>query len=151
MQAIQNKPQAMSFFKKAIAYAKQGEYQKAIALAEQVEYPDFADRRDNFILKCETMALEAAPPVVPKIKNTAVATQPDFTIKLIIAFVLLWFWFIPGLIALTVFGNEAEKYPDAPGAQGLLLLKKIVWWLFLASAGFAIFILVITIVGTAVM
>jgi hypothetical protein len=85
--------------------------------------------------------LEKIKPVEGKVKNAPVVyVQPDksFTGKLVVAVVLLFVLFFPGLIALWVFAGEAKRYPDAPGAQGLIWLNRIVFTLFAMSAALLI-------------
>lgn len=69
-----------------------------------------------------------------KVKRVYHEAQPDFTSKLVLTIVLLFLLFIPGLIAMEIFAAEAKKYPDAPGAQGLILTRKIVWILMILMA-----------------
>ena len=81
--------------------------------------------------------LDRIKPVEGKAKNAPVVyVQPDksFTGKLVVAVVLLFVLFFPGLIALWVFAGEAKRYPDAPGAQGLIWLNRIVFYSFVTIA-----------------
>ena len=61
-----------------------------------------------------------------KVKNDA--TDKDFTAQVVISIFLLLFFFVPGLIALTIWKPQAERYPNAPGAKNILLLSKITTW-----------------------
>lgn len=73
---------------------------------------------------------------------------PDFTNKLVICIVLLFLAFIPGLIALEIFVGEARKYPNAPGAQGLMRTRTIVYTLTVATiAGAVMCGLMLAVVG----
>lgn len=51
--------------------------------------------------------------------------MPDFTGKLTLVIFLLIFLTLFGLIALTIWLPEAKRYPDAPGAGGLILANKV--------------------------
>ena len=64
-----------------------------------------------------------------KAKTIYVKEGPDFNSKLVLCIVLLFLMFIPGLIALEIFAGEAKQHPHAPGAQGLLITRKVVWFL----------------------
>ena len=68
-----------------------------------------------------------------KAKTIYVKEGPDFNSKLVLCIVLLFLMFIPGLIALEIFAGEAKQYPHAPGAQGLLITRKVVWFLTVMS------------------
>jgi hypothetical protein len=61
-----------------------------------------------------------------KTKTIIVEEQKDFSTRLTITSFLLFFFTIFGLVALSIYLPDAKKYPDAPGAGGLLLLDKIV-------------------------
>lgn len=50
----------------------------------------------------------------------------DLTAKYQITLFLLIFLTVFGLVALGIFVPEAKKYPNAPGARGLLRLNKVV-------------------------
>ncbi|RMG80715.1 MAG: hypothetical protein D6712_17555, partial [Chloroflexi bacterium] len=58
-------------------------------------------------------------------------TDKSFTGKLFLTIILLLFWIIPGIIALAIFGPEAKRYPDAPGAKGLIFLNKFIFWIII--------------------
>jgi hypothetical protein len=61
-------------------------------------------------------------------------SDKSFTVKLFVSIILLLFWIVPGLIALAIFAPEARKYPDAPGAGGLILLNRFAFALLLLAA-----------------
>lgn len=61
-----------------------------------------------------------------KVKRISADVDVDLTAKFQITFFLLIFLTVFGLIALGIFVPEAKKYPNAPGAGGLLLMNKIV-------------------------
>jgi hypothetical protein len=63
-----------------------------------------------------------------KVKHVYVQADKDFTGRLGITVFLLIFLTFFGLIALAVWLPEAKRYPDAPGAGGLILANKIVTW-----------------------
>lgn len=65
--------------------------------------------------------------------GTPAAAMPDFTNRLVVCIVLLFFAFVPGLIALEIFVSQARKFPTAPGAKGLLLTRNIAWGLTLIT------------------
>lgn len=71
--------------------------------------------------------------VIKKRDYDSADEDKSFTNKLVIAFVLLWFMFIPGIIATSIWAGEAKKYPNAPGAQGLILLNRIAFGLLALS------------------
>jgi hypothetical protein len=68
-----------------------------------------------------------------RLKTVYVKEEPDFTGKLALSIILLLLMFIPGLIALEIFAREAKQYPHAPGAEWLLVTRKVVWFLTIIS------------------
>lgn len=58
-------------------------------------------------------------------------TTPSFTNKFIIALILIIFLFPIGLIAASVWAKEARQYSNAPGANNLIWLNRIAFWLLL--------------------
>jgi hypothetical protein len=59
-----------------------------------------------------------------KTKTVYAGPEKDFTNKFAIACILIFFAFIPGLIAFEIFAAEAKQYPDAPGAQKLISTRR---------------------------
>jgi hypothetical protein len=74
-----------------------------------------------------------------KVKHVHGGPEKDFTNRLVICIVLLFFAFVPGLIALEIFVGEARQFPDAPGAKGLIRTRRIVMGLMLV--GVVLFVL----------
>lgn len=65
-------------------------------------------------------------------QSTSGSAPQSFTGKLVVAIVLLWVGVIPGLIAVSIFSQEAKRFPDAPGAGGLIFLNGLILWLIIA-------------------
>lgn len=61
-----------------------------------------------------------------KVKHAYAGEEKDLTTKFQITVFLMLFLTVPGLVALGLFVPEAKRYPNAPGAGGILLLNKIV-------------------------
>lgn len=113
---------------KALIEAKR--YEDARALLITIEHPT-ADKWLERLDKFSVPPAQPAPVIPVSFPAPTVAPQ-SFTVKLVVTLVLLWFFFIPGLIALTIFAKEAKQYPNAPGAGALLLLNKWIFWIFVA-------------------
>ena len=64
-------------------------------------------------------------------QSTSDSVPQSFTGKLVVSIALLWIGFIPGLIAVSIFSKEAERFPEVPGAGGLILLNRLVFWLLM--------------------
>lgn len=105
-------------------------YDDAEALLVLSDHPDAEKLRDR---------LTAIRGGSSKVKHVYGGPEKDFTNRLVICIVLLFFAFIPGLIALEIFVGEARQFPDAPGAKGLIRTRKIVMGLMLV--GVVLFVL----------
>lgn len=94
-------------------------YEDAKALLVTIDHPT----ADKWLQRLQVIS--TAPTVAPPSK----ADNQDFTLQLVISIGLLFVLFIPGLIAVAIFKRQAQEYPDAPGAQGILLLSRIIKWI----------------------
>lgn len=92
-------------------------------------------------------ALLAKLPVATISKKSV--EDKSFTNKLVIAFVLLWFAFVPGWIATMIWAGEAKRSPDAPGAKAMILLNRVTFGMFLLFAVCGAATLAIVYVGNA--
>lgn len=102
-------------------------YDDAEALLVLSDHPDADKLRDRL-----GAIRGGAGGSVEKVKHVYVQTDKDFTGRLSITIFLLIFLTLFGLIALAVWLPEAKRYPDAPGAQGLILANKVVTWILRA-------------------
>lgn len=89
-------------------------YEDARALLVTIDHPT----ADKWLAKLNSMS--------PAI---AASADKSFTTQLVIAILLLFAFVIPGIIALSIFANEAKRYPNAPGAKGLIWLNRFMFWL----------------------
>ncbi len=95
-------------------------YEDARALLVTIDHPT----ADKWLAKLNSM-------------SPAIVTPADksFTTQLVIAILLLFAFVIPGIIALSIFANEAKRYPNAPGAKGLIWLNRFIFWLIVIPLG----------------
>jgi hypothetical protein len=117
-------------------------YDDAEALLVLSDHPDAEKLRDRL------SAIRGGGSAL-KVKRVYEAEEKDLTAKFQITFFLLIFLTVFGLIALGIFVPEAKKYPNAPGAGGLLLMNKIVRFILygmLIVVG--IFLVLLVVVGT---
>lgn len=74
----------------------------------------------------------------------------DFSGRLSITILLLIFLTFFGLIALAIWLPDARRYPDAPGAKGLILANRVVTIILRAILGLLIFIIVVSVIVMAI-
>lgn len=110
------------------------DYQKAVTLAKEGKYHEARnllivhdDERVDKLLNRINAAIAADGADKPK--RSASDGNKSFTTKLVLSVVLLFFLFVPGLIATSMFANEAKQYPNAPGAKAMILLNRFVFGL----------------------
>lgn len=113
-------------------------YDDADALLVLSDHPD-ADK-----LRERLAALRVSGGGV-KAKRSYDEPMPDFSGRLSITIFLLIFLTLFGLIALAIWVPDAKRYPDAPGAQGLLLANKISTWILRGLLAIVVFFLVVSI------
>lgn len=80
-----------------------------------------------------------------KSKRSYDEPMPDFSGRLSITIFLLIFLTLFGLIALAIWVPDAKRYPDAPGAKGLLLANTISTWILRGLLAIVVFFLVVSI------
>lgn len=108
-------PTTKEEMQKAKSLIQQKRYDDARALLITVDHP----KADVWLNRLNQMTAST--------HTNQPTSDKSFTSKLFITVVLLLFFIIPGFIALLIFTPEAKKYPDAPGAQGLIALNRIVF------------------------
>lgn len=111
-------------------------YEDAKALLITIDHPT----ADKWLQRLQTISVPTTS--IPQTRDS----DQDFTTKLVLTIVLLFFAFLPGLIALTIFKPQAQKHPAAPGAQGILLLSKITTWIMRILLVLIVILLVVLII-----
>lgn len=114
-------PAADSEIETIKAAIRERRYEEAESLLILSDHPEADKLRER---------LAAMRPVgVSREKAKREDELPDMTGKLSITVFLLIFLTLFGLVALAVWLPEAKRYPDAPGAGGLILANRVVTYI----------------------
>lgn len=105
-------------------------YEDAQALLLTIDHPT----ADKLLERLEKVLPAKTSPQAKPIARPE--NQPSFTGKLVVTIVLLFCLVIPGIFALTIFSKEAKLYPNAPGAGGLIMLNKHLFWIIVLALVF---------------
>ncbi len=108
--------------RKAKQLIQQKRYEDARALLITIDHP----KAEVWLNRLNQISNAA-----PLTQTAASTTDKSFTGKLFLTILLLLFWIFPGIIALAIFGPEAKRYPDAPGAKELIFLNKFIFWIII--------------------
>jgi hypothetical protein len=122
--------------KRAIREKRYDDAEALLILSDHPDAPKLLERLA--IVRSSTTNLDG------KVRPVSTLPQKDFTNKLQLASILIFFALVPGVVAFELFAAEARQYPDAPGAQDLLrkrrnvlVLTAILLFLLAVVAGFA--------------
>lgn len=105
-----------------------------------------SDHPDADKMLARLSQIDGGVSVPMKVKREYAETDKDFTGQLTITIFLLLFLGIFGLIALAIWLPEAKKYPNAPGAQGLILTNKVVTFILRGILAFLVFMILLSII-----
>lgn len=121
----------------------EGTRQRMIRTKNMIEAKRYEDARALLV----TIDHPTADKWLTKLNNmspaTATLADKSFTTQLVIAILLLFVFVIPGIIALSIFANEANRYPNAPGAKGLIWLNRFIFWLIVIPLGIVAIIVIL--------
>ena len=118
---------------KAKQLIQQKRYSEAESLLILIDHPT----ADKWLAKLQTIKGSSSTSAQIGQATTAQqqrAASQDYTTKLVVSFILLWFFIIPGIVAVSIFSKQAQRDvelagTDLPGAKGLMFLNRITFWL----------------------